>query len=140
MHWPLVLDVHGLHLDVSSDRSTTRSARGTNRRPAGVPAIRCDADHELRLASGTGTIGGFIKVERQDVNSVWTDITAEMLSYGFAAPNLPLTEPTGSAATGKLCNDPTPAAILRIQRLPDNARGLDGGELPVETAAANYAG
>jgi len=61
----------------------------------------------------TGTIGGFIKVEIQDNAGNWTDITTEILNYGIGGPNL----------GGSLCADPTPNAILRIQRLRDNGGG-----------------
>jgi hypothetical protein len=64
--------------------------------------------------AGTGTIGGFLKVERQDANGVWADVTTEVLNFGFAGPNL----------GGSACADPTPNAILRIQRLRDNGGGV----------------
>ncbi len=58
----------------------------------------------------TGTIGGYLKIEKQDVNGVWTDVTMEILNYGIGAPNI----------GGTACADPTPRAILRMQRLRDN--------------------
>jgi hypothetical protein len=67
--------------------------------------------------AGTGLIGGFIKIEMQDSDGDWTDITAEILNYGIAGPNL-----TG----GRSCGDPTPDAILRFQRLRDNQEGGAG--------------
>ena len=62
-----------------------------------------------------GTIGGYIKIDRQNVNSTiaaptWTDVTMEILNYGIGAPN----------AAGFACLDPTPNAIVRLQRLRDN--------------------
>jgi hypothetical protein len=65
-----------------------------------------------RANAGTGVIGGFIKIERQDQNKVWTDVTMEMLNYGIADRNL--------SASGRACGDPTPNAIVRLQRLRDN--------------------
>ncbi len=62
---------------------------------------------------GTGVIGGFLKVERQDANGNWLDVTTEILNYGFAGPNL----------SGSACGDPTPNAIIRLQRLRDNGGG-----------------
>ena len=62
-------------------------------------------------AAGTGLIGGFIKVERHNIDGSWTDVTMEMLNYGIGDRNL----------AGRPCGDPTPNAILRIQRLRDNA-------------------
>ncbi|MBS1819282.1 MAG: pilus assembly PilX N-terminal domain-containing protein [Acidobacteria bacterium] len=61
--------------------------------------------------AGTGTIGGYIKIERGNTDGTWTDVTMEILNYGIGAPNL----------VGAACGDPTPNAILRIQRLRDNA-------------------
>ena len=62
--------------------------------------------------AGTGTLGGFIKIERQDPNGAWHDVTMEILRWGFAGPNL---------SGGKACGDPTPNAIIRLQRLRDNS-------------------
>jgi hypothetical protein len=66
--------------------------------------------------AGTGSIGGWIKIEMQTAGGVWQDVTMEILNYGIGGPNL----------AGAICNpvagnpDPTPNAILRIQRLRDN--------------------
>ncbi len=65
-----------------------------------------------RANAGTGLIGGWIKIERQDGNRVWTDVTMEILNYGIAERNL--------SASGRACGDPTPNAIIRLQRLRDN--------------------
>ncbi len=63
----------------------------------------------------TGTIGGYIKIEKQDVNGVWTDVTMEILNLGIGARN----------SGGVVCADPTPNAVLRIQRLHDNGGGAN---------------
>jgi hypothetical protein len=60
--------------------------------------------------AGTGTIGGFIKVEIQTSPDNWQDVTMEWLNYGISGPNL----------GGAICADPTPNAIIRLQRLRDN--------------------
>ena len=61
--------------------------------------------------AGTSTLGGFIKIERNNAdNSGWTDITLELLNYGFADQN----------DGGTPCGDPTPYAIVRLQRFRDN--------------------
>ena len=72
-----------------------------------------------RSAAGTGTIGGFLKIERQAANGTWTDVTMEILNYGIAGPNLVIGA-GGANAGGAACADPTPNAILRVQRLRDN--------------------
>ena len=59
---------------------------------------------------GTGTLGGFLKVEIQTAPDVWQDVTLEFLNYGIGDRNL----------SGRPCGDPTTDAILRMQRLRDN--------------------
>jgi hypothetical protein len=58
----------------------------------------------------TGTIGGFLKIEIQKADRTWQDVTMEVLNWGFGARN----------QDGQLCDDPTPNAIIRLQRLRDN--------------------
>ncbi len=60
---------------------------------------------------GTGLIGGFLKVEIQTSENNWQDVTMEWLRYGISGPNV----------AGKGCGDPTPDAIIRLQRLRDNS-------------------
>ena len=65
------------------------------------------------MNAGTSVLGGFIKVERQNANdSTWHDITAEILGYGIGAPSQ-----SGSCSA----TDPSPNAILRLQRYTDDA-------------------
>ena len=62
---------------------------------------------------GTATIGGFIKVERQNAtDSTWHDITPEILGYGIGAPS------QMGACSG---TDPSPNAILRLEHLADDS-------------------
>jgi hypothetical protein len=68
-------------------------------------------------AQDTGTIGGYIKIEKQDNAGTWTDVTMEILNLGFGAQN----------SGGFVCNDPTPTAVIRIQRLRDNGTPAVGG-------------
>jgi hypothetical protein len=61
-------------------------------------------------------LGGFIKIERQNAPGPggapsWTDVTTEILNLGFSAPN----------QDGLACADPTPNAVIRLQRLRDSA-------------------
>ena len=79
-------------------------------------------------AVNTPLLNGFIKIEKQDVAGVWTDVTLELLNLGFAGRN----------QAGHLCADPTPNAVLRFQRLRDN--GLSGADAAnrCTTAAHNY--
>jgi hypothetical protein len=64
-------------------------------------------------AKDAGTIGGWIKIERQDTSGVFRDVTAEILAWGIAASNV----------GGVICSDPNPNAIIRLQRLKDNGTG-----------------
>jgi hypothetical protein len=80
-------------------------------------------------SSATSLIGGFIKIERQDVNFVWTDVTREILNWGIAAANY---------AGGAGCLDPSPNAIIRLQRVADVAPSPPAGgcntlPLPIAT-------
>ena len=63
------------------------------------------------VGQNVGNIGGYIKVEIQKADGTgWQDVTAEVLNWGFADAN----------QAGALCDDPTPNAIIRLQRLRDN--------------------
>ena len=63
------------------------------------------------VTQGAAQIGGFIKMEKQSATGVWTDVTLEILNLGFAARNQ-----EGTACGG----DPTPDAVIRLQRYRDN--------------------
>jgi hypothetical protein len=78
-------------------------------------------------AQDTGLVGGYLKIEMQDTANVWHDVTMEILNWGFAAPNQVAPNQSGSQ-----CNDPTPNAIIRFQRLKDN-----GGAATPAQACAN---
>ena len=70
----------------------------------------------------TSVIGGFIKIERLNASdSTWHDITAEILGYGIGAPSQ-----SGNGQSAASCdvaaNDPSPNAILRLQRLHDSGQ------------------
>ena len=90
---------------VTVSTGCTRRPRRTNAgRPARSP--RCAAS-----AQNTGLIGGYIKIEIQKADDRWQDVTAEILNYGIRRPR---------NQAGAICDDPTPNAIIRLQRLRDN--------------------
>src|SRR6266516_1636504 len=62
----------------------------------------------------TPLIGGFIKMEMQDRNGNWQDVTQEILQLGVSGRDL-----TGN------CSDP-PNAIIRVQRLKDSPSACTG--------------
>lgn len=76
--------------------------------------------------SGTGTLGGVLKVEIQTAPDVWQDVTLEWLNYGISGPNL----------EGQICADPTPNAIIRLQRLRDND---EPAAVPLPAGGCSYA-
>ena len=82
-------------------------------------------------ANTVGLIGGVIKIERASavIPPVWTDVTMEVLNYGIGGLNL----------EGQLCNggvELSPNAVIRLQRLKDNA----GGTPITNGGGCNYAG
>jgi hypothetical protein len=67
--------------------------------------------------SGQSLLGGYIKIEKQNAGGAWSDVTAEILALGFSGPN----------QEGALCSDPTPNAVIRLQRLRDNGANAPCG-------------
>jgi hypothetical protein len=70
--------------------------------------------------AGISTIGGFIKMDRQNVDGTWTDVTQEILNYGIGDTNsVAVNDPDTQCTVG---NAPTsPNAIIRLQRLRGNS-------------------
>jgi hypothetical protein len=66
---------------------------------------------------GESLLGGYIKIEKQNAAGVWSDVTPEILGLGFSAPN----------QEGAICADPTPDAVIRMQRLRDNGANAPCG-------------
>ncbi len=111
----------------SGNYSSTQFYGCTNAPAAAVSTLV--SNHALSSA-GVGLIGGFLKIERQAapvapaVNGVWTDVTMELLKLGIGGPNL-----EGGALIGSgsgMCADPTPDAVIRLQRLRLNASSAAG--------------
>ncbi len=75
----------------------------------------------VRTPNKTPLLGGFIKIEMQDGNAVWHDVTLEILNLGVAGNQLP--DPTTGTP---VCAEPNTNAILRIERLRDNNACLNG--------------
>jgi hypothetical protein len=81
-----------------------------------------------RSPSGTPVMGGFLKIERQNADGSWTDVTLEILNLGIAGRQWP------DPATGSPnCTEPYPNAVLRIERLRDTTSCLNGS-----TTNTNY--
>ena len=93
---------------VTCTGNTATTFTGCNNVPAA--AVGDTITTSALSAADTGVIGGYIKAEIQESPGVWRDVTMELLNWGMSGPNL------GGAA----CGDPTPDAIIRVQRLKDN--------------------
>ncbi|HET9833480.1 MAG TPA: hypothetical protein VFP91_17290, partial [Vicinamibacterales bacterium] len=96
---------------VQCNGSTPTKFTGCSGTPAA--AIGAPVVSGYLTQAGMGTIGGYLKIEMQDTGRVWRDVTVEILSLGIASTNL----------AGTICGNPTPDAILKIQRLRDNGGG-----------------
>jgi hypothetical protein len=120
------------------------------------------------LPNGNAIITGFIKIDRQNVpyNACsFTDVTDEVLGYGYvgknanplgpagstvppssaAIPVLPLlpTVQVGSMTNGlSVCQDGHPSAIIRLERVRDNPStpGLDAGGVGCATTGLALSG
>lgn len=67
----------------------------------------------------TSLLGGYIKIERLNASdSTWHDITAEILAWGIGGPSQ--SGAAGACDTAAL--DPSPNAIIRLQRLHDSGQ------------------
>lgn len=80
---------------------------------------------EYRTAQDTSLLGGFLKIEKQDAAGNWSDVTMELLALGIGGRN----------QQGALCDEPSPDAVIRLQRLRDN--GLTGTQC-TGLAVTNY--
>jgi hypothetical protein len=107
--------------DTAANPQRFTNCRGLTAAPGNNQPI---ANHVL-AGLNRSLIGGFLKVERQNAAGVWMDVTMEWLNLGIGAPN----------QEGAACPDPTPNAVLRLQRLRDN--GNIGGGGPICTYAAS---
>ena len=73
--------------------------------------------------AGISTIGGFIKMDRQNVDGTWTDVTQEILNYGIGDTNsVAVTDPDNAPCFAAGVST-SPNAIIRLQRLRGNSLG-----------------
>ncbi len=76
-----------------------------------------------RLPPGTPLADGYLKIERQTRNGVWSDVTVEILNLGFTGRNLAAAATWNSAGTtcaSAATDDPSPNSVIRLQRVRDN--------------------
>ncbi len=81
----------------------------------GVPATGANraVATNFRSPEGTALLGGVIKIELQQEDRSWQDVTLEWLNLGVAGRNLAVAA----------CGEPAPDAILRLQRLRNAPAG-----------------
>ena len=75
-----------------------------------------------RVPAGTPIADGYLKIERQDRSGVWSDVTVEILNRGFTGRNLADTatwNSEGTTCTSSANDDPSPNAVIRLQRVRD---------------------
>ena len=90
---------------------------------AGPPSNAVVTNNVVSNAN-VGLVGGYIKIEVANAAGDWTDVTTEILSFGFGATN------AAGAQCGVASADPyariNPDAIVRLQRLRDNTTAACG--------------
>jgi hypothetical protein len=93
---------------LDGDWATTPPTGYTLNAAAGRPAIARTGAGYLS-PSGTGLVGGYIKIERQDPSGTWHDVTSEILALGIASRDL----------SNAACAHPSANAVIRLQRVKD---------------------
>jgi len=81
------------------------------------------AGYLYRVPNGTPLMDGYLKIERQNRDGVWSDVTVELLNRGFTGRNLAASAAWNTAGTtcaSNAADDPSPDAVIRLQRVRDN--------------------
>ena len=110
-------DVRGLHHPCRSAAPLYQLPRSDG--GAGHQLRHLDACHFDR---NKGLIGGFIKIEKQNAAGVWSDVTTGDPESGHRRRAI---------RRARICGDPTPNAVIRIQRLRDNGNPAARRRQPV---------
>lgn len=89
------------------------------------------ASNGVRLPAGSPMLGGFLKIEKQDINGIFTDVTLEILNLGIASRQW-----TNPANGAQPCGgaEASPNAVIRLQR----ARDSDGTCFSNNTAGTDF--
>jgi hypothetical protein len=123
---------------------------------AGAPGVYSPANGYW-LTNGNPTISGYIKIEIQTppYNACnWTDVTAEVLGYGYVGKNAnPITTPvppalatlpagpigslTSTTPGADACLDGHAQAIIRLERIRDNPSTVPGNACAVTGTTIN---
>ncbi len=100
--------------------SGTPPVQLTGSAPDGTPYAVAGTGADFK-SPGAPLIDGYIKIEMQDRNKVWSDVTNEILGLGVAGRDL-----TGSSCANQ------PDSIIRVQRLKDSPNTATCGGVPTE--------
>jgi len=111
--------------DITSLPTVTGTApiRMVGNAPSGTPFAKSPdpldpaAQAQGYRSAGLPLIDGYIKIEKQDQNGNWQDVTQEILALGIAGR-----DQTGTCVGAV----PSPDAIIRVQRLMDNPSVCSG--------------
>jgi Tfp pilus assembly protein PilX len=107
----------------STFTNCNRVAGGTTAAAIGNPVTNNPLTPQTAV---TGLLGGFILIEKQDVNGVWTDVTQEILALGITAQN----------QAGNFACSPNPNSVIQLQRRADQT--FCPGAAAQSTAAGDY--
>ncbi|MBN1567371.1 MAG: hypothetical protein JXA73_05965 [Acidobacteria bacterium] len=88
------------------------------------------ADSDFTTVAGTPLIDGYIKIEIQTAEDVWTDVTSEILNFGISGIDLPST--TGGFSTCGYSATSIANSIIRVQRYKDSPAGTCGTSIATE--------
>ncbi len=83
-----------------------------------------------RLPAGAPIADGYLKIERQDRNGNWIDVTVEILKLGFTGRNLSNAgtwNSEGTTCASSANDDPSPNAVIRLQRVRDKPSTYTSG-------------
>ncbi len=111
---------------------------------ANAAAVTQALNDGFRTTAGTSTIGGYILINKQDRNGVWTDVTKEVMNLGFSGRRLSnpaLGVPANYDFVPNFANNcvnPHRNAIIRVQRTRDSLAGAAPGCGGVSMAGTDY--
>lgn len=110
------MQARGYGFLASMTEATVRTTGQTPLAIAGTPGAT------YAHTANTSLIGGYLKVERQDEDGVFHDVTVEILNLGFSGRNLSngtlLTRDTSNVC--RSLGEASADAVIRLQRLKDN--------------------
>jgi hypothetical protein len=151
---PLDLSKLGFGAGQHYTTNTTGWYTGTIPLPTSGGGATYSATNGYWTKTGYPIITGCIKIEYENAAGVFTDVTSQILNYGFtgrnlypknwgvASPTLPSLPVDATVVASSTCPDPSPNAIIRLARLRDNPNGAAAGNsycgLTTDTTPTDY--